>query len=94
MLTNDERQESLRIFSELYANRDFNVMVQHMPLDTNDPEGEKFNLYFDFLQSLYSLRSDIQSMQSENELDERLEDLIQMAQEFDYPMEPLEVFYG
>jgi hypothetical protein len=94
MLTNDERQESLRIFSELYANRDFNIMVQHMPLDTNDPEGEKFNFYFDFLQSLYSLRSDIQSMQSEDELDERLEDLIQMAQEFDYPMEPLEVFYG
>lgn len=94
MLTNEERKESLRIFSELYAAGDFLTMVSNMPLDVNDPNGESFDDYFDFLQSMYSLRSDIMSMQTEEELDERLSYLAQRAQHFSYPLNALEVFYA
>jgi hypothetical protein len=94
MLTNEDRQESLRIFSSLYAARDLNTMLHYMPKDVNDSEGEVFNQYFDFLQSLYSLRSDVKSMESESELDERLLILYDLAKKFNYPIDIIEAFYG
>lgn len=94
MLTNEDRQESLKIFSSLYAAGDFNTMIHHMPKDVNDPQGELFNEYFDFLQSLYALRGDVKSMESEQELDERLVILSKWMDKFNYPTDIIEAFYG
>jgi hypothetical protein len=94
MLTNDDRYESLKIFSSLYAAGDLNTMVQYMPRDIDDPTGERFDDYFDFLQSLYALRSDIKSIESEEELDARLFNISQVAQRFNYPSRIIEAFYG
>ena len=94
-LTNVEREEMLRIFAELYSDRDFNVMVEHMPSDINDPEGQSFSDYFDFLQSLYSLRSDIKSFTNVQFLDDRINILERRASEFGFPVDlMLEAFRG
>jgi hypothetical protein len=94
MLTNEDRSESLRIFSSLYAARDFTTMIHCMPKDINDPEGTLFDDYFDFLQSLYAVRSDIKSIESEDELDERLVVIHEWSKKFNYPTKIIEAFYG
>lgn len=94
MLTNEDRKESLRIFADLYSASDLNTMVHFMPEDVNDPDGERFDAYFDFLQSLYALRSDIKTMESEAELDDRLHELLSLAESFNYPTDIIEGFYA
>lgn len=94
ILTDVERKESLRIFSMLYAEQDYNTMVQYMPTEIDDPEGAGFSGYFDFLQSLYSIRSDIKSFDSEDDLDFVLENIYNKAELYKYPKNILEAFYG
>lgn len=94
-LTNVEREEILRIFSELYSERDFGTMVEYMPSDVNDPDGTIFSDYFDFLQSLYSLRSDVKAFTDVEFLDDRIEILEKKASDFGFPVDlMLEAFRG
>jgi hypothetical protein len=93
-LTDVDRKEVLRIFSELYASQDYNTMIQFMPKDMNDPDGSIFSDYFDFIQSIYVLRSDIKSFETEEDLDFTLNNLIEKAKFYNYPMKILEAFYG
>lgn len=95
MLTNEDRVESLRIFSTLYAPRDFNLMVSRMPQDVNDQDGILFDSYFDFLQSLYALRGDIKTIETEDELDEILMNVFNSCKKFNYPTHMVEgLYYG
>jgi hypothetical protein len=93
-VTDVDRKEVLRIFSELYSSQDYNTMIQFMPRDVNDPDGLKFSDYFDFLQALYVLRSDIKSFETEEDLDYVLNNIIEKAKVYNYPMYALEAFYG
>lgn len=92
-LSNQERKEVLDLFSSLYAPTDDIAMLSHMPQDMNDPDGEAFTRYFNFLQDFYKLRSDVKSI-SEEELDVKLQDISSRAEEFNYPVNILGAFYG
>lgn len=92
MLTDFDREKTLEEFAGLYADPDLVEMVSHMPRDINDPDGDVFSEYFDFLQILYSLRSDIKVFDDED-LDLRLMELNELCDRFDYPKDILEVFY-
>ena len=92
MLTDVEREEALRIFSELYAQTDFDMMVIHMPRSINDVDGDLFSEYFDFLQSLYLLRDNVKEYENENQLDVKIRMLKKEASKFSYPTNILEVF--
>lgn len=91
-MTDVEREDVLRIFSQLYAAGDYDVMRMYMPLFVNDPEGELFSEYFDFLQSLYATRDHIKEFDTEAQLDLKLHRLRMEAQKFGYPQNLLEVF--
>lgn len=92
-LSNQERKEIIEQFASMYAATDDVSMLSHMPQDTNDPEALSFENYFNFLQDLYGLRSDIKSI-SEEELDGKIQDLAKRAEEFNYPVNILGAFYG
>jgi hypothetical protein len=64
-----------------------------MPTDTDDPDGESFNRYFRYMQELYSLRSDLRIL-SEDEIDEKLNNIRGLSMEFTYPTNIMESFYG
>lgn len=85
MISDEERQEGLSLFSDLYCPDDYNVLIYHMPKFNDDPEGEAFGDYFDFLQSLYCLRGDILEMEDEDHLDAVLYTLRMKAKKFNFP---------
>lgn len=94
IMTNVDREEILGIFSTLYAATDYEVMRIHMPLDKNDPDGVLFEEYYDFLQALYSLRSDIKMLESEDDLDFIIHNILVKAKKFNYPINILYGFMG
>jgi hypothetical protein len=94
LMTNFDREEFLSIFSSMYAATDYDMMRVHMPLDKNDPDGLLFQEYFDFLQSLYALRSDIQMLESEEDLDFIMNNILVKSRKFNYPINILYGFLG
>ena len=94
LVTDIERKDVLKIFSDLYAAPDYDAMVAHMPVFTNDPDGELFAEYFDFLQSLYATRDHIKEFEFESQLDMKVHRLKREAEKFGYPQNLLEVFDG
>ena len=92
-LTNKDREVILEEFTMLYGQQDLPVILMHMPTELNDPNAVEFEKYFNFIQLMFALRSDIKTF-SVNELDERLEDLTSLAKHYNYPTGSLEVFYG
>lgn len=88
-MTNEERRYGLKNLTDLYAPGEFDVAVVYMPTEINDADGSMFEVYFDFLQSIYSLRGDFMNM-DEGELSNRVQELVGQAQEFNYPTNMLE----
>lgn len=84
MIFNEERRFSLKTLTDLYAQRDFPVVVHYMPKETSDPEGTEFAEYFDFLQSFYAIRGEYAIME-EDELIQRIEKLKKKAKKFGFP---------
>lgn len=93
VLSNQDRELIMEEFTMLYGQEDLPVILIHMPKDLNDPDAKEFERYFNFIQLMFSLRSDIKSF-SESQLDERLDLLKSLAKEYNYPTGSLEVFYG
>jgi hypothetical protein len=83
-MIDEERRFALRTLTELYAQRDFDVVTHHMPKEISDPEGTLFNEYFDFLQSFYALKGEYPTLE-EAELIEWIEELKVEAQRFGFP---------
>jgi hypothetical protein len=92
MITDAYREEVLGIFSSLYAQPDFDMMKIHMPRFNEDPDGVRFEEYYDFLQSLYAIRADIQGVTTEEDLDFILNNIIQRSKNFTYPINILYPF--
>lgn len=92
MITDIDREEVLNIFSSLYAAADFDMMKIHMPRFNDDPDGVLFEEYYDFLQSLYSIRSDIQMIESEDDLDFVVNNIVERSKKFTYPINTLYPF--
>lgn len=93
VLTNSEREGIIKEFTKIYGEEDLKVILSHMPEDLNDPDAKEFEQYFDFIQLLFSIKSDIKSFTIE-QLDSRLELLSSLAKKYNYPTNSLEVFYG
>jgi len=92
MLTDADREEALNIFSSLYAHLDFDMMKIHMPRFNDDESGVLFEEYYDFLQSLYAIRSDIQSFSTEEDLDFVISNIVERSKRFSYPINILYPF--
>jgi hypothetical protein len=92
MITDADREEALRIFSSLYAHPDFDMMKIHMPHFNDDPDGIMFEEYYDFLQSLYAIRADIQTVTNEEDLDFIINNIVQRSKNFSYPINILYPF--
>jgi hypothetical protein len=88
-MTNEERRYTLKNLTELYSPSEFEFAVLHMPTEMEDANGQVFEMYFNFLQSLYALRGDFMNIE-ETELAIRVAELIGQAQEFNYPTNMLE----
>jgi hypothetical protein len=88
-MTNEERKAYLKVLTDLYSSKDFDVALTHMPTEVDDPSGSEFTNYFDFLQGMYSLRGDFLSM-DEPSISSSVGNLIQQAQAFGYPTNMLE----
>jgi hypothetical protein len=83
-MIDEERRFALKTFTELYAQNDFNVLVQHMPKEISDPEGVLFNDYFDFLQSFYALLGEYPVLE-EDQVFSWAESLKAKAKRFGFP---------
>jgi hypothetical protein len=92
MLTDLDREEALNIFSSLYAQPDFDMMKVHMPRFKDDQDGVLFEEYYDFLQSLYAIRGDIQMIQTEEDLDFVINNVVERSKKFTYPINILYPF--
>lgn len=83
-MIDEERRFAIKTLTDLYAQRDFGVVLHHMPKEISDPEGTLFNEYFDFLQSYYALRGEYPIL-DEGELIPWIERLRAKAQKFGFP---------
>ena len=52
-MINSERKHAIKMLTSLYAPQNFDCAVAHMPVDKDDPEGNEFENYLDFLQSSF-----------------------------------------
>lgn len=90
-MTDSERSLALRHLTQLYRAGDFLAARTSMPTFTDDESGEEFNIYFDFLQSIYLLQSEHASMK-DSEVLEEAERLLDLAEKYNYPKNQIEVF--
>lgn len=88
-MINEERRFAIKTLTDLYSPSSFREAVSRMPDELNDQSGERFNAYFDFLQSLFALRGDYMIMEPE-ELSLKIQNLKSIAQEFDYRVDFLD----
>lgn len=91
--TNEDRELAIKEFSSIYGETNLKEMLNHIPDALSDVDGEEFDLYFDFIQLMFSLKSDIKQL-NEQELYEKLEMVKSLAKKFNYPVQNLEDFYG
>jgi hypothetical protein len=84
------RTEAMKEFFNLYDEASLKMGIQHMPNDRDDPNGESFDRYFNFLQGLYLLKAEYPILE-ESEVENYKNSLINTAKEFNYPVLQIEV---
>lgn len=87
-MSDAERKMILEILTELYSEDDYNAAVYHMPTETSDASGEKFNEYFDFLQKLFLIKGSFMFME-QGELQAALGKIKAEAIKYSYPVNQL-----
>jgi len=90
-MVDSERLEALRVLTQLYGEGDFGPASQAMPRFIDDESGEKFNDFFDFLQSLYLFQSEYVTMEKEK-INSVASSLLMQAENYGYPKNQIEVF--
>lgn len=90
-MVDSDRRQALRELTQLYRPGDYNPAVAAMPTFVEDEQGESFNEFFDFLQSLYLFQSEYLNYDPEN-IRAIASSLLRTAQSFDFPTNQIEVF--
>lgn len=83
-MNNSERREELNYLATLYCPNDKEIILSRCPIEQEDEDGKMYDKYFNFLQTIYSMRDGLDEL-SPSEVMHIKQGLLDIAHEFRYP---------